>query len=128
MRKNASSFFFRHGVGLVRQRCFENLGINHGAINFASRCMGTWPKIRPKRIRVITMDITGTLVSFRGSLRDHYLGTAEKCGVDLPDHIPIKAAFAQAYKECSQCKFCRDLVRIVATWCFHDFYSSDWFR
>lgn len=50
------------------------------------------------------MDITGTLVSFRGSLNEHYVGSAEKCGVELPESIPINKAFAQAYKECSRSK------------------------
>lgn len=64
--------------------------------------MGTWPKIRPVRIRAISMDVTGTLVSFRGSLSQHYLGSAEKCGIELPDTIlPIGPAFGQAYREVS---------------------------
>jgi hypothetical protein len=29
------------------------------------------------------MDVTGTLVSFRGTLQEHYLGAAKKCGVDI---------------------------------------------
>jgi REG-2-like HAD superfamily hydrolase len=32
------------------------------------------------------MDVTGTLVSFRGSLQEHYLGAARKCGVDVGNH------------------------------------------
>lgn len=71
------------------------------------RYMGTWPKIRPIRIRVITMDVTGTIVSFRGTLEEHYLGAAEKCGVDqdkLHQLSPtgIHKAFNSAYKECSE--------------------------
>jgi putative hydrolase of the HAD superfamily len=31
------------------------------------------------------MDVTGTLVSFRGTLEDHYLGAARKCGVEITD-------------------------------------------
>lgn len=64
--------------------------------------MGTWPKMRPVRIRAISMDVTGTLVSFRGSLSQHYLGSAEKCGVELPPSIPIGPAFRKAYKEVSR--------------------------
>ena len=66
------------------------------------RHMGTWPKVRPKRIRMITCDVTGTLVSFRGSLEDHYLGSAKKIGVDLDGNAPIGKAFGQAYKEMSK--------------------------
>lgn len=69
--------------------------------------MGSWPKVRPVRIRVITMDVTGTIVSFRGSLDEHYLGAAEKCGVEKEklnhlDPKKIHKAFANAYYECCQ--------------------------
>ena len=63
--------------------------------------MGTWPKIRPKRVRMITMDVTGTIVSFRGTLEQHYLGAAKKCGVHNVDASKITKAFHQAYKETS---------------------------
>lgn len=68
------------------------------------RCMGTWPKVVPVRIRAISMDVTGTLVSFRGSLSQHYLGSAAKCGVELEPNAPIGPAFRQAYQEISQSK------------------------
>lgn len=58
----------------------------------AVRRFGTWPKVRPRRIRAITMDVTGTLVSFRGTLEDHYLGSARKCGVEFDEG----AEFAEA--------------------------------
>jgi hypothetical protein len=49
------------------------------------------------------MDVTGTLVSFRGTLEQHYLGSAEKFGVQLPSTmLPIGAAFRRAYKEISR--------------------------
>jgi hypothetical protein len=63
---------------------------------------GSWPKIRPLRIRVVTMDVTGTLVSFRGSLSQHYVKSAEKCGVRLPPGMQFDAAFKAAYKDISQ--------------------------
>jgi REG-2-like HAD superfamily hydrolase len=31
------------------------------------------------------MDVTGTLVSFRGTLQEHYLGAARKCGVNIDE-------------------------------------------
>ena len=65
------------------------------------RSMGNWPKIHPRRIRVITCDITGTLVSFRGSLEEHYVGTARKIGIQLDPDVPIGKAFNQAYREMS---------------------------
>ena len=63
--------------------------------------MGTWPKVRPKRVRMITMDVTGTIVSFRGTLEEHYLGAAKRCGVDDVDASKINEAFRLAYRETS---------------------------
>ena len=76
----------------------------HDNHNFLSSCrtFGSWPKIRPLRIRAISMDVTGTLVSFRGSLSQHYVKSAEKCGVRLPKTMKFDDAFKRAYKEVSQ--------------------------
>uniref|UniRef100_A0A7R9WVY3 Haloacid dehalogenase-like hydrolase domain-containing protein 3 n=1 Tax=Craspedostauros australis TaxID=1486917 RepID=A0A7R9WVY3_9STRA len=64
--------------------------------------MARWTKVRPKRIRVITMDVTGTIVSFRGSLQKHYLGAASKCGINVDiDEKTIQDAFKRAYNETS---------------------------
>jgi hypothetical protein len=63
--------------------------------------MGVWIRAHPIRVRAISMDVTGTLLSFRGSLQRHYLGSALKCGVPLDDDAPIERAFHQAYKEMS---------------------------
>ena len=63
------------------------------------RFLASWPKVYPRRLRAITTDVTGTLVSFRGSLSEHYLGSAKKCGVDIPQDAPFEAAFKQAYRE-----------------------------
>ena len=63
--------------------------------------MGTWPKVRPKRVRMITMDVTGTIVSFRGTLEDHYLGAARTCGIEGVDGSKINKAFDRAYKQTS---------------------------
>lgn len=71
-----------------------------------TRSMATWPKIRPVRIKLITMDVTGTIVSFRGTLEEHYVGAALKCGLDrdylrqLDLKTNISKAFSQAYNEC----------------------------
>ena len=71
-------------------------------INIDFRSFGSWPKIRPIRIRAISMDVTGTLVSFRGSLSQHYVKSAEKCGVVLPKTMQFDQAFKIAYVEISQ--------------------------
>jgi len=71
------------------------------------RRMGSWPKVKPIRVKLITMDVTGTIVSFRGSLEDHYVGAAEKSGIDpilLARLTPtaITKAFGAAYKDCCE--------------------------
>lgn len=94
------------------------------------RFMGTWPKIHPKRVRVITCDVTGTLVSFRGSIEEHYLGSAQKCGIDfVPDDpasstghngpLPIHKAFSQGYRECCQ---------IYPCFGGHDISAKEWWK
>ena len=62
------------------------------------RSLGSWPKVRPKRIRMITFDVTGTLLSFRGTLEEHYLGAAKKYGVKNVDSSQFSTAFSKAYK------------------------------
>mmetsp|Transcript_22157 Transcript_22157/g.33495 ORF Transcript_22157/g.33495 Transcript_22157/m.33495 type:complete len:300 (+) Transcript_22157:119-1018(+) len=72
----------------------------------SSRSMGTWLKARPKRIRMVTFDVTGTLLSFRGSLEQHYLGAANKHGVENVDSTKFADAFNKAYKETSKLHPC----------------------
>jgi hypothetical protein len=48
---------------------------------------------------MITMDVTGTIVSFRGTLEDHYIGAAKKCGIHDVDGTKINEAFSRAYKD-----------------------------
>mmetsp|Transcript_98 Transcript_98/g.263 ORF Transcript_98/g.263 Transcript_98/m.263 type:complete len:327 (+) Transcript_98:101-1081(+) len=83
------------------------------------RSMASWPKVRPKRIRMITFDITGTLVSFRGSLEDHYLGAATKHGVRNVDSSNFGSAFERAYKETSKLYPCFGR---------EDMTAKDWWR
>ena len=69
----------------------------------SKRYMGNWPKIMPRKLRLITMDVTGTIVSFRGTLEQHYLGAAAKCGI-TPEDVnasKISESFNRAYKETS---------------------------
>ncbi|CAB9507576.1 Haloacid dehalogenase-like hydrolase [Seminavis robusta] len=80
----------------------------HLSSNGSRRSMGLWPKIRPVRIKVITMDVTGTIVSFRGTLEEHYVGAAEKSGIPSSQlqHKRFGASFNQAYKECCEMHPC----------------------
>eukprot|EP00547_Thalassionema_nitzschioides_P006060 CAMPEP_0194207458 /NCGR_PEP_ID=MMETSP0156-20130528/6192_1 /TAXON_ID=33649 /ORGANISM="Thalassionema nitzschioides, Strain L26-B" /LENGTH=261 /DNA_ID=CAMNT_0038934229 /DNA_START=410 /DNA_END=1192 /DNA_ORIENTATION=+ len=68
--------------------------------------MGTWTKIRPKRIRMLTFDVTGTIVSFRGTLEEHYLGAANKHGVENVDSKKFADGFKRAYKETAKVHPC----------------------
>jgi putative hydrolase of the HAD superfamily len=85
---------------LTMARCHRVNG-NVLAQYTSRRYMANWPKVRPKRVRMITMDVTGTIVSFLGTLEQHYLGAAEKCGVQNVDASKITDAFHKAYKETS---------------------------
>jgi REG-2-like HAD superfamily hydrolase len=61
-------------------------------------------KLTPrKRIRAISCDVTGTLVSFQGKIEDHYGNAARACGVELPPEQAalLPDAFKVAYKETS---------------------------
>ena len=101
----------RSGSGLAAA---SSAGASKTATPLMKRTMGTWPKVSPRRIRAITMDVTGTLVSFRGSLSEHYLGSAHKCGVKIPQDAPFEAAFKQAYKEVSREYPCFGSDRLTA--------------
>ena len=54
-----------------------------------------------RRVRAITMDVTGTMVAFNGKIEDHYGAAAEWCGVKLsPSEVAsIPTSFNRAYKE-----------------------------
>jgi REG-2-like HAD superfamily hydrolase len=51
---------------------------------------------------MITFDVTGTIVSFRGTLEQHYLGAADKLGVRNINSSKFADAFGRSYKETSQ--------------------------
>lgn len=65
------------------------------------RLFSTVGNVGSRRIRVITCDVTGTLVSFLGKIEDHYGTAARTCGVELPpDKMPMIApCFNRAYRE-----------------------------
>jgi putative hydrolase of the HAD superfamily len=50
--------------------------------------------------------VTGTLVSFCGSLEDHYIGAAKFGGVEMASDAPIGDTFRQAYKDISRSHPC----------------------
>ena len=74
-----------------------------------------------RRIRVISCDVTGTLVSFLGKIEENYGKAAHICGVELPPHQieSIGKCFNKAYKETS-----------ISHPCFgnHMISAKDWWR
>eukprot|EP00976_Prorocentrum_cordatum_P085765 1186229-Prorocentrum_minimum.AAC.3 len=50
-------------------------------------------------IRMITLDVTGTMMQFKGSLGDIYCKAAATWGLTYPDHATVHAAFSSAYKQ-----------------------------
>lgn len=61
-----------------------------------------------RRIRAITMDVTGTMVAFSGSLGDHYANAGHWCGVTLsPSAVDrMSESFHMAYRETSRAHPC----------------------
>ena len=74
-----------------------------------------------QRIRVISCDVTGTLVSFLGRIEDHYGNAARTCGVEIPPEkmVLIGPCFNQAYHETSSAHPCFGNSEISA---------KDWWR
>lgn len=62
--------------------------------------------------------MTGTLVSFRGTLEEHYVGAAKKCGVNI-DASLISPSFHEAYKRISEHYPCFGNTEIT---------SKEWWR
>jgi putative hydrolase of the HAD superfamily len=54
-----------------------------------------------RRIRAISCDVTGTLVSFQGKIEDHYGNAARACGIEFPTEQAalLPKMFQKAYKE-----------------------------
>eukprot|EP00958_Prasinococcus_capsulatus_P019122 scaffold2319_cov406-Prasinococcus_capsulatus_cf.AAC.3 len=75
----------------------------------------------PKRIRAITMDITGTAIAFTGRLGEWYALSAKRCGIACPPELvtKIEYGFHRAYKETTE-----------AYPCFggEELSSKDWWR
>eukprot|EP00164_Ancoracysta_twista_P007787 GFYU01011120.1.p1 GENE.GFYU01011120.1~~GFYU01011120.1.p1 ORF type:complete len:304 (+),score=45.41 GFYU01011120.1:67-978(+) len=49
------------------------------------------------RIKLVTLDITGTLLKYVGALGDYYCLSVRKCGFPCPDYGRVSTAFSKAY-------------------------------
>eukprot|EP00569_Conticribra_weissflogii_P004283 CAMPEP_0171339764 /NCGR_PEP_ID=MMETSP0878-20121228/8137_1 /TAXON_ID=67004 /ORGANISM="Thalassiosira weissflogii, Strain CCMP1336" /LENGTH=346 /DNA_ID=CAMNT_0011841717 /DNA_START=193 /DNA_END=1233 /DNA_ORIENTATION=+ len=89
-----------------------------------SRYNGTTATATPpskKRIRVISCDVTGTLVSFLGRIEDHYGNAARTCGIEITpqEQRNMSRCFNQAYRETSASHPCFGNSKIS---------SKEWWR
>mmetsp|Transcript_20245 Transcript_20245/g.31634 ORF Transcript_20245/g.31634 Transcript_20245/m.31634 type:complete len:309 (+) Transcript_20245:161-1087(+) len=91
---------------MLRRTCFS-LTCNGGKILYQNRHISSNENIKKafksKRIRAISCDVTGTLVSFLGRIEDHYGDAARTCGVEISQEtkLLIPQSFNKAYKETS---------------------------
>lgn len=51
------------------------------------------------KLRCITIDVTGTLIAYKGELGDYYCMAAKSVGLPCPDYKRMHEGFKLAYKE-----------------------------
>ncbi|EPS68053.1 hypothetical protein M569_06719 [Genlisea aurea] len=51
------------------------------------------------KLRLITVDVTGTLIAYKGELGDYYCMAAKSIGLPCPDYERVHNGFKLAYKE-----------------------------
>ncbi|KAL5539844.1 hypothetical protein UlMin_043475 [Ulmus minor] len=54
------------------------------------------------KLRCITVDVTGTLMAYKGELGDYYCMAAKSVGLPCPDYKRVHEGFKLAYKEMAQ--------------------------
>lgn len=54
------------------------------------------------RLKCVTVDVTGTLIAYKGSLGDYYCLAAKRIGLPCPDYDRMHEGFKVAYKEMAQ--------------------------
>lgn len=54
---------------------------------------------RLSRLRLITVDVTGTLIAYKGELGDYYCMAAKSIGLPCPDYKRVHEGFKLAYTE-----------------------------
>lgn len=72
------------------------------------------------RLRCITVDVTGTLIAYKGQLGDYYCLAAKGAGLPCPDYERVHAGFKVAYQEMATAFPC--FGRLV------DMPNIDWWR
>lgn len=51
------------------------------------------------KLRLVTVDVTGTLLAYKGELGDYYCMAAKSIGLPCPDYKRVHEGFKQAYTE-----------------------------
>lgn len=51
------------------------------------------------KLRCITIDVTGTLIAYKGELGDYYCKAAKSVGLPCPDYKRMHEGFKNAYSE-----------------------------
>lgn len=51
------------------------------------------------KLRCITVDVTGTLIAYKGELGDYYCMAAKSVGLPCPDYKRVHEGFKFAYKD-----------------------------
>ncbi|XP_062217264.1 uncharacterized protein LOC133917376 [Phragmites australis] len=51
------------------------------------------------KLRLVTVDVTGTLIAYRGQLGDYYCMAAKSAGMPCPDYKRMHEGFKEAYTE-----------------------------
>lgn len=51
------------------------------------------------KLRCITVDVTGTLLAYKGELGDYYCMAAKSVGLPCPDYQRVHEGFKYAYKD-----------------------------
>lgn len=54
------------------------------------------------KLRCITLDVTGTLIAYKGELGDYYCMAAKAAGKQCPDYKRVHEGFKLAYTEMAQ--------------------------
>ncbi|XP_021315572.1 haloacid dehalogenase-like hydrolase domain-containing protein 3 [Sorghum bicolor] len=54
------------------------------------------------RLRLVTVDVTGTLIAYRGQLGDYYCMAAKSAGMPCPDYARVHEGFKLAYADMSR--------------------------
>ncbi|KAL8508663.1 hypothetical protein ACS0TY_019059 [Phlomoides rotata] len=61
---------------------------------------------RLSRLRLVTVDVTGTLIAYKGELGDYYCMAAKSIGLPCPDYKRVHEGFKHAYTEMAKKHTC----------------------